>query len=100
MPTPNFLIANPDLIIKSKTTLWWLGSSFHFKYNLLINIYKRLNTNVCKRVLDEYKRLISDIETDYQMFEKINEIAPIGGLRIYTSYAPWSTLPVNQCTYK
>lgn len=86
MPTPHFLMTNPDLIIKSKTTLWWLESSLHLKYNLLINIYKRLNTNVCKRGLDEYKRLLSDIESDYQMVKKIIEIAPIGGLRILKSY--------------
>jgi hypothetical protein len=53
-PTPNFLIANPDLIIKAKNPLWWLESSFHIKYNLLINIYKHLDTNVCRRVLGEY----------------------------------------------
>ena len=82
MPTPHFLIANPDLIIKSKINLWWLGSSFHLKYNLLINIYKRLNTNVCKQVLSEYKRLKSDIEYDYQMVETNIGIAPIGGLRL------------------
>ena len=85
MPTPNFLIANPDLIIKSKITLWWLEGSFHLKYNLLINIYKRLKTNVCKRVLNEYKRLISDIESDYQMFKKIIGIAPLNGSRINKS---------------
>ena len=82
MPTPNFLIANPDLIIKSKITLWWLGSSFHLKYNLPINIYKRLNTNLSKRVLSEYKRLITDIESYYQMFMKINGVVAIGGGRI------------------
>ena len=82
MPTPLFLLANPDIIIKSKITLWWMESSFHLKYILLINIYKRLNTNVCKRVLNEYKRLKSDIESDYQTVKKIIGIAPIGGLRI------------------
>lgn len=82
MPAPNFLIANPDLIIKSKITLWWLGNSSQLKYNLPINIYKRLNTNVCKRVLSEYKRLKSNIESDYQMVEKNIGIAPMGGLRV------------------
>ena len=82
IPTLNFLIANPDLIIKPKITLWWLESSFHPKYNPLINIYKRLNTNVCKQVLSEYKRLKSDIEYDYQMVETNIGIAPIGGLRL------------------
>lgn len=82
MPALYSLIPNPDFIIKSKISLWWLESSFHLKYNLPINIYKRLNTNVCKRVLNGYKRLITDIESDYQMVEKIIGIAPIGGLRI------------------
>lgn len=82
MPTPHFLIANPDLIIKSKITLWWLGNSSHLKYNLPINIFNLLNTNLCKRVLNEYKRLISDIESDDQMVVKIIGIAPIGGVRI------------------
>ena len=89
IPTLNFLIANPDLIIKPKITLWWLESSFHLKYNPLINIYKRLNTNVGKRVLDEYKRLISDNESDCQRIEKNIGIADIGGLRIYTFYMPF-----------
>jgi hypothetical protein len=82
IPTPNFLIANPEFIIKSKITLWWLGNSFLFSYSILIYFYKRLNTNVCKRVLDEYKRLKSDNESGYQMDEKIIGIAPMGGLRI------------------
>ena len=82
IPTPHFLNTNPDLIIKSKITLWWLGNSSQLKYNLPINIYKRLNTNVCKRALSEYKRLKSNIESDYQMVEKNIKNAPIGGLRI------------------
>ncbi len=44
MPTPNFLMANPDLIITAKMPKRWLKDSFHLKYSLLINIYKRLKT--------------------------------------------------------
>lgn len=80
IPTPNFLMTNPDLILTTKMPKRWLENSFHLTYNLLLNIYKRLNTNVCKRVLNEYKRLKSDIESDYQMVEKNIGIAPKEGI--------------------
>lgn len=82
MPTPNFLIANPDFILTSKMPKWWLEDRLYQTYNLPIKVYKRLNTCVCKRVLSEYKRLKSDIGSDYQMVETNIGIALIGGLRI------------------
>ena len=81
-PMPIFLIDNPGLIIESKIALWGFGKGYHLEYNLHINIYNRLNTKVCKRVLNGYKRLLSDIESEYQMVEKNIGIANIGGLRI------------------
>jgi len=81
-PTPGLMIANPALVIESKIALWGFGKGYHLEYNLHINIYNRLNTKVCKRVLNGYKRLLSDIESEYQMVEKNIGIANIGGLRI------------------
>ncbi|MBK7790199.1 MAG: hypothetical protein IPJ54_16820 [Saprospiraceae bacterium] len=82
MPAPNLLIANPELILTAKMAKGWMEDRFYQTYNLPINIYKRLNTCVCKQVLSEYKRLKSDIEYDYQMVETNIGIAPIGGLRL------------------
>ena len=82
MPSPHFLIAKPDLILTTKIIKCWLEDICHQTHYLLINIYRRLNTCVIKRVLSKYKRLKSDIESDYQVVEKISEIAYIGGLWI------------------
>ena len=41
--------------------------------------------NVCTAVLHGYKRLLSDIESEYQIFKKIIELQNIGGLRILIS---------------
>lgn len=79
---PNFFIVNPDLIIITKIPKWWFEDRFQLSYNLIINTYKRLNSEVCKRILNEYKRLKSDNSSDYQMVEKNIGIAPMGGLRI------------------
>lgn len=81
MPAPHFLMANPDLILTTKTPKWWLEDRFHLTYNLLLNIYKRLNTNVCKRVLNEYKHFIKRNIINNQMFMEIIRVESIGELR-------------------
>ena len=80
-PTPGLMIANPALVIESKIALWGFGKGYHLEYNLHINIYNRLNTKVCKRVLNGYKRLVKDSNIDNQGFMEFGTVAPMGELR-------------------
>ena len=84
MPTQYSLIANPDLILTTKITKWWLEDSFHLTYNLLINIYKRLNTNALNRVINEYKCLINKFVVNNQMLSKYIRVAYINKLAVNT----------------
>lgn len=80
-PTPTLLIANSGFNIETKIALWGLGNILQLAHSLLINIYKRLNANGCKRVLNGYKSLITDLGTDNQVVKKNIGIANIDGLR-------------------
>lgn len=69
----HFLYHVPRL--KSERMMWIM-------INLLVDIYKRLNTKASKRVLNVYKCVPSFDVINNQMFLKINGVAPIGELRI------------------
>ena len=81
-PTPILLIVNPSFNIGSKIALWGLGNGHQLAHSLPLNIYKRLNTKSCKRVLNGDNDFMTDFGSDYQMFKEIIGIAPIKGLRI------------------
>lgn len=55
--------------------------------NLFINIYKRLNTNVFKRVINVYKRMKELVVYDNQMFMKHVSDLPKEKVRNLSSFA-------------
>ncbi len=46
-----------------------------------LSVYKRLKANVSNRLINEYKRLVEDKNTENQEFMKFGKVAPIGELR-------------------
>lgn len=62
-----------------------LINDFHCGFRHLLSVCKRIKAKAGRRVLNEYKRLCEDINTDSQGFIKFGRVADVGELRIYTS---------------
>ena len=52
----------------------------------MLNVCIRLRAEVTRRVLNGYKRLVKDSNIDNHGFMEFDTVAPIGELRILTSY--------------
>lgn len=90
MPTPKFLIATPNFVIKPKITLWWMEDSFLLTYSLLINNYKSFNSNVWKQVLNLVRHFIGGNMLYNQHFNTIIRVTDIGDL-LHNKNGKWIT---------
>lgn len=52
-----------------------------FDVRHFLSVYKRLKTNVSSRLINEYRRLVEDKNTENQGYMKFSKVAPIGELR-------------------
>ncbi len=75
-------ISDPSNHNEYRTTLLTLEKKIWTHENNLKDIYKRLNANAFKRVINVYKHVPTFDVINNQMFAKFNGIALIGELRL------------------
>ncbi len=63
-----------------------LNVDSYLGFRCILSVCKRLKTEVARRVLNGYKCLVKDSNIDDQGFMEFDTVAPIGELRIFTSY--------------
>ena len=58
--------------------IWQMFKDSHHGLNHVLIVCKRLKTEVARRVLHGYKRLVKDRNIDNQGFMEFDTVAPIG----------------------